>query len=408
MSRYGFGCLLVGQLDVAADRERPGFLRAAVRCLHQPRTAAGDDRETRVAERRPERAGELVVRVPGRSARRAEHRHRALDAGERAEAGRELFGDVAHAVGVGRSHLRRLAIEPEQQLLVERGPAHAAVARAPASLRRARRPSRERRWSIPRRAIRGATPRGVVRCPSMSAPHPLEDEIPYTVRRSARARRVRVNVHAHAGVEVVLPARAAEREAAAAVVELRPWIERRLAEAREAMAAVAGRGRHAALPRRDARARARARPHTRASARRGAVRPRRRRRARRSSAGTGAAARAEIAPRLDRASAAAGLRLQRARHPRAAHALGVVLLAGADELQLAAAAGARAGARIRRLARGLPPRGARPLAALLGAARQPPAELARGARVAVARTGRRWCCRPVGAASPRRAGSAPG
>src|SRR6185312_8528403 len=62
------------------------------------------------------------------------------------------------------------------------------------------------------------------------------DEIPYTVRRSARARRVRVNVHAHAGVEVVLPVRVPEREAAAAVVELRPWIERRLAEAREAMA----------------------------------------------------------------------------------------------------------------------------------------------------------------------------
>ena len=29
-------------------------------------------------------------------------------------------------------------------------------------------------------------------------------EIPYTVRRSSRARRVRVNVHAHAGVEVRL------------------------------------------------------------------------------------------------------------------------------------------------------------------------------------------------------------
>ena len=56
-------------------------------------------------------------------------------------------------------------------------------------------------------------------------------DIPYTVRRSARARRVRVNVHAHAGVEVVLPARAPERAAAAAVDELRPWIERRLGEA---------------------------------------------------------------------------------------------------------------------------------------------------------------------------------
>ena len=66
-------------------------------------------------------------------------------------------------------------------------------------------------------------------------------EIPYTVRRSARARRVRVNVHAHAEVEVVLPARVPERAAAAAVRELRPWIERRLGEAHEALARVAAR-----------------------------------------------------------------------------------------------------------------------------------------------------------------------
>jgi predicted metal-dependent hydrolase len=56
-------------------------------------------------------------------------------------------------------------------------------------------------------------------------------DIDYTIRRSSRARHVRVNVHAHHGVEVVLPARAPERAAAAAVVELRPWIERRLREA---------------------------------------------------------------------------------------------------------------------------------------------------------------------------------
>ena len=61
----------------------------------------------------------------------------------------------------------------------------------------------------------------------------MTDDFPYTIRRSTRARRVRVNVHAHAGVEVVLPERASERAAAAAVAELRPWIERRLGEARE-------------------------------------------------------------------------------------------------------------------------------------------------------------------------------
>ena len=69
----------------------------------------------------------------------------------------------------------------------------------------------------------------------------LVGEIPYTVRRSGRARRVRVNVHAHTGVEVVLPARAPERAAAAAVRELRPWIERRLDEAQEVLARIAAR-----------------------------------------------------------------------------------------------------------------------------------------------------------------------
>src|SRR3981081_3121112 len=66
-------------------------------------------------------------------------------------------------------------------------------------------------------------------------------DIPYTVRRSTRARRVRVNVHAHSGVEVVLPHRAPERAAAAAVSELRPWIERRWQEAREVRARIAAR-----------------------------------------------------------------------------------------------------------------------------------------------------------------------
>jgi hypothetical protein len=63
--------------------------------------------------------------------------------------------------------------------------------------------------------------------------------VQYTIRRSTRARRVRVSVDARDGVQVVLPARAREREAELAVVQLRPWIERRLAEvtaARERLA----------------------------------------------------------------------------------------------------------------------------------------------------------------------------
>jgi predicted metal-dependent hydrolase len=50
-----------------------------------------------------------------------------------------------------------------------------------------------------------------------------------------------VNVDAQRGVEVVLPQRAPQREAAAAVAELRPWIERRLRELERARAQVAGR-----------------------------------------------------------------------------------------------------------------------------------------------------------------------
>ncbi len=64
----------------------------------------------------------------------------------------------------------------------------------------------------------------------------------YTIRRSDRARRVRVTVDVHHGVEVVLPRRAREREAAAAVAQLRPWIERRLAESAALRARIAARG----------------------------------------------------------------------------------------------------------------------------------------------------------------------
>jgi predicted metal-dependent hydrolase len=56
----------------------------------------------------------------------------------------------------------------------------------------------------------------------------MTPETPYRIRRSSRARRVSVRVEAGSGVEVVLPTRARAGAAAAAVEELRPWIERRL------------------------------------------------------------------------------------------------------------------------------------------------------------------------------------
>jgi predicted metal-dependent hydrolase len=70
----------------------------------------------------------------------------------------------------------------------------------------------------------------------------MSDELAYSVRRSDRARRVRVVVDRDRGVEVVLPRRTPERAAAAAVAELRPWIERQRRRLAVADAAVAARG----------------------------------------------------------------------------------------------------------------------------------------------------------------------
>jgi predicted metal-dependent hydrolase len=130
-------------------------------------------------------------------------------------------------------------------------------------------------------------------------------DIPYIVRRSSRARRVRVNVHAHTGVEVVLPTRAPERAAAAAVSELRPWIERRLSDAKEVLERVAERagtlpylGSSLELIPQPGRTRVH-RVGERLLVPAGDPRPALERFYRRS-------ARAEIAPRLDRATALAG------------------------------------------------------------------------------------------------------
>ena len=67
------------------------------------------------------------------------------------------------------------------------------------------------------------------------------ETIDYRIRRSERARRVRVTVDA-GGVEVVLPRRAPERAAAAAVRELSPWIRRRIDELERARREVEARG----------------------------------------------------------------------------------------------------------------------------------------------------------------------
>ncbi len=132
------------------------------------------------------------------------------------------------------------------------------------------------------------------------------DEISYSVRRSERARRVRVTVDATGGIEVVLPRRAPEREAAAAIRELRPWIERRVRQLERVREVVAARGQN--VPYLGELLRVVPEPGRARVHRRGAE----------LLAPTGAgqqaalerwyrrAARIEIAPRLDRACAQAG------------------------------------------------------------------------------------------------------
>ena len=190
--------------------------------------------------------------------------------------------------------------------------------------------------------------------------------MPYRIRRSDRARRIRVSVDGNGEVEVVLPRRSPERHAEEAVRELRAVDRAPPARGRRARRSEVGRAPgHRALPGRDADARARARAHARA--------PARRRCCSSPPATRGAAlerwyrrqARAEVAPRLDAATARAGTRVHGPDDPRPAHALGVVLVHGRDVVQLAAAARAAGDPRLRRRARGLPPRGDGPLAALL-------------------------------------------
>ncbi len=218
--------------------------------------------------------------------------------------------------------------------------------------------------------------------------------------------------------------RAPEREAAAAIRELRAVDRASARRARPGAPAVAARGDHVpylgellrVVPQPG-----RTRVHRRGVRAAGARR-------RRALAGARALVPAGRA-RRDRAAARpacarGGTLLLEADDPRPADAVGELLAQRGDELQLAAAAGARAGARLRRLARGLPPRGDGPLAPLLGAAGVATAPDYRERRPGCDGMGRRWSCsttrglsrargaaprRPIrrGAARSSRAGPAP-
>jgi predicted metal-dependent hydrolase len=141
---------------------------------------------------------------------------------------------------------------------------------------------------------------------------PGTEPLHYAVRRSDRARRVRVTVMPSGQVEVVLPRRAPEREAAVAVAQLSGWIERRRLEAQRARQAVAARG--ATLPYLGCSLSLVAEPGRERVHRRGdqlLVPTEEERRTAALERWYRRAARAEVAARLDRACAETGLRYRR-------------------------------------------------------------------------------------------------
>jgi hypothetical protein len=96
----GIDRLLVGQLDVEADRERAGVLGAAVDGLHRSGTASGDHREAGLADRATHLAGEVVLGCIGRRAGGTEHADRRADLAQLVEPEDELALDPAEALGL--------------------------------------------------------------------------------------------------------------------------------------------------------------------------------------------------------------------------------------------------------------------------------------------------------------------
>src|SRR5881628_3006469 len=122
--------LLERQLDVATDREAVPFLAAAVRRLHDPRAAPGDDGEPVLREHARGRDGLLVVRVVRRRARGPEHRDRVVHVGERVEPFDELPHDPQHPPRIGPGERPPLAgdLREEPFVLSDRRALRAAQA----------------------------------------------------------------------------------------------------------------------------------------------------------------------------------------------------------------------------------------------------------------------------------------
>src|SRR5262249_22814374 len=91
--------LLARELDVAPDRQSAALPSAPVRRLHDPRSAAGDDREALLSQPPSDVARGLIVGIVLGHARRTEDRDRRPGVGELVEAGDELARDAHYPPG---------------------------------------------------------------------------------------------------------------------------------------------------------------------------------------------------------------------------------------------------------------------------------------------------------------------
>jgi len=111
--------LLVGELDIAADRDAASFFAAPVGGLHDPWPATGDHSEAALGQGPARGDRGLVKRIRVGYPGRTEDRHRRTQARERVKPFDELAQDAQHAPRVGMQHELVELVAIEERLVGE-------------------------------------------------------------------------------------------------------------------------------------------------------------------------------------------------------------------------------------------------------------------------------------------------
>ena len=189
MSRYGFSACSWGSSMLQPIDSAPASRAPRLAASISPGAAAGDDRVAGSPEAGAELARERVGGVLGGRARGAEHGHRRPDVRQSASKPR------ANSAAMSRTRPASAARTSGGSSPSHSSSSSSSVGVLGAARRLAHGASVARLAATA--ADRRAGPPAPVRTLSWAmAEARTASEIPYTVRRSARARRVRVNVHA--------------------------------------------------------------------------------------------------------------------------------------------------------------------------------------------------------------------